>query len=175
MSIEIHCDHCGKLIRAPESAAGRRGKCPYCDQSVYIPTPSSQLEEIPLAPLDESDEQRMDDLRRESAEYAAMISKAQAGKYDVGDAAPAGGEGIRPPTVEETLDLQSEVEEFVLAMAASRLDAAEGVVTRLKRVRKRASDYVQGLMLDEMPQPIGKVPMPLMKGLLKKLSERLRE
>ena len=41
MSIEIHCDHCGKLIKAPDDAGGQRGKCPYCHQSVYVPAPNA--------------------------------------------------------------------------------------------------------------------------------------
>lgn len=49
MSIEFHCDHCARLIRAPEKAAGRRGVCPFCKQSVYVPTPPEEIEEIPLA------------------------------------------------------------------------------------------------------------------------------
>lgn len=172
MSIEIHCDHCGKLIRAPETAAGKRGKCPYCDQSVYIPTPPDQGGEIGLAPLDEDDERRIEELRRESAEYAATISKAQPGKYDVGD---AGGGAARGAGEDEDVDIGSEVERFVLAMADSKLDTANGAVVRLKKARKRAADHVQGLLLDQMPPKIGRVPLPLMKGFLKTLADRLKE
>ena len=52
MNIELHCQGCGKLIRAPRDAAGRRAQCPACGRELYIPTPAAKLEELPLAPED---------------------------------------------------------------------------------------------------------------------------
>ena len=37
--IKFSCEHCGKdNITAPDTAAGKRGKCPACKQVVSIPT-----------------------------------------------------------------------------------------------------------------------------------------
>ncbi|MFH1369898.1 MAG: hypothetical protein ABII09_01220 [Planctomycetota bacterium] len=38
MSIRIICEKCGKPVKAPDSAAGKRGKCPFCKNSVQIPS-----------------------------------------------------------------------------------------------------------------------------------------
>ncbi len=40
MPIEAQCDACGRLLRAPDSAAGRRAKCPACGEPVRIPKPA---------------------------------------------------------------------------------------------------------------------------------------
>lgn len=58
MSITFRCEHCDKQIEAPDSAGGKRGKCPYCHQSNYIPRPVSEDELVPLAPIDEDQERR---------------------------------------------------------------------------------------------------------------------
>ena len=176
MGIEIHCDHCGKLIRAPDGAGGKRGKCPYCEQSVYIPHNASEIEEIPLAPVDEEEQRRADKLRDESIAFAASVDKATGPAYDLGagtssgkTAAKGGGGGAA------TVDVAEEVKRFVLAMSESKLDETEAILTRLKKVKVRASDYVQGLLLDQMPPKIGNVPPPLAKGFLKALGDRLSE
>ncbi len=36
-SIRFPCEHCGKMVEAPHSAAGKRGKCPFCRESCDIP------------------------------------------------------------------------------------------------------------------------------------------
>lgn len=177
MGIEIHCDHCGKLIRAPEGAGGKRGKCPYCEQSVYIPTPPSDTEEIPLAPLDDEAERRAEALRDESIAYAASLEKAKGPSYDVGEAkAPKrGDEGGGRSGGGGDIDVAAEVKRFVLAMSESKLDETEAILGRLKKAKVRANDYVQGLLLDQMPPKIGTVPPPLAKGFLKTLGDRLSE
>ena len=53
MSITFRCEHCGKDVKAPDSAGGKRGKCPYCHQSNYVPAPVSDDEVLDLAPEDE--------------------------------------------------------------------------------------------------------------------------
>lgn len=55
MSITFRCEQCRKDVKAPDAAAGKRGKCPHCGHSSYIPMPSTENEEIPLAPIDEEE------------------------------------------------------------------------------------------------------------------------
>jgi len=40
MSIEARCPGCGKVIDAPDTAAGRRAQCPHCETVVDIPSRS---------------------------------------------------------------------------------------------------------------------------------------
>jgi len=177
MSIELHCPQCEKLIRAPDDAGGKHGKCPYCKHSVYIPLPSSGDDEIGLAPLDDDEERRAEELRRESISYAATLDKDPAAKGE-GGASGAGGAGARsrPEAAEtpgEVIDIPAAVERFVLAMRDSKLDEAERIAGRLRRTGTRARDHIEGLMLDQMPPKIKDIPAPLMQGFLKKLLEML--
>ncbi|WP_166820647.1 zinc ribbon domain-containing protein [Thalassoroseus pseudoceratinae] len=45
MPIEAQCGSCGRLLRAPDSAAGRRAKCPACGEAVRIPQPEEPYED----------------------------------------------------------------------------------------------------------------------------------
>jgi phage FluMu protein Com len=40
MAISIHCPQCGKKLNAPDSAAGKRARCPQCKTIVTLPVPS---------------------------------------------------------------------------------------------------------------------------------------
>jgi len=174
MSIDLHCPQCAKLIRAPDDAGGRFGKCPYCERKVYIPTPPEQIEDIPLAPVDEEEERRAEELRREAMELAATVAhdKTTIAEGD-GPSKASGGAVRRPEVPGEVVDIGDEVERFVLAMRDSKLDQAERAVATLKRAGQRAKDHVEGLFLDEMPPQYEKVPPPLAKGFLKTLLGRL--
>ncbi len=80
MSIEFRCQSCGKSVRASDEAGGKRGKCPYCKVSVYIPAPTEESGEIGLAPVDESTQARQEQLRQESIRYAASVDGDQSPK-----------------------------------------------------------------------------------------------
>ncbi len=173
MSIELHCPQCQKLIRAPNEAGGKRGKCPYCKNSLYIPLPADEVEEVALAPLDTEDEHEAEQLRRESARFAAEFSssavpaaEADGGDTSVRDADAAAGRG-------GIIDAPAEVEAFIVAMRDSQLEEAEAAVSRLKRAGSEGRECVEGLMLGEMLPEFEHVPTPVVKGLLKKLLSQL--
>lgn len=174
MSIEFNCPSCEKSIRAPDTAGGKYGKCPFCEVKVYIPSPPSPDEgEIKIAPINEEEEQRERELIRESVRYAAAFDKDPDKLPPEG--AERGGAGSRrsEPPPGEVIEVADEVESFVVAMRDSKLQDAERVLARLKRAGSRAKDYVEGLMLDPTPPPIGNVPKPLLMGFLKSLLSRL--
>ncbi len=173
MSIDLHCPGCQKLIRAPEKAGGRHGKCPYCARKVYIPMPASEVELLEIAEPDEDEAQQEEQLRRESAAYAAGVSHAD-GQIAGTDDEEAGGDAQRRPEMPfEVVDFASEVETFLAAMRDSKLDQADAAVARLKRSAQRAKDYIENAMVDEMPPQIDGVPPPVIKGFLKTLLGRL--
>jgi len=177
MSIELHCPQCEKLIRAPDNAGGKHGKCPYCEAKVYIPMPPApEEEEIRIAPLDLEAERRDAELQREMIRYAASLDKEKDTPMGAAaDAAvPSGGLASRRMEVPgEVIDVPDKVEEFVVAMRASQLDVADRVAKELKRTGSKARDYVEGIMLDPAPPPLGNVPKPLLLGFLKQLVQRL--
>lgn len=47
MSIQFHCQSCGKLVATPDAAAGKKGKCPYCAAVMQIPLASTATDEEP--------------------------------------------------------------------------------------------------------------------------------
>lgn len=181
MSIELHCPHCGKLIRAPDDAGGKHGKCPSCKQSVYVPQPPVSDGVIPLAPIDEEDERRTEALREESIRYAAQADKDRAavepaGEDGQGNLQSSEGIDVGAPRSEpgEVVDLPSEVQRWIRAMHDSKLDETEQIASRLDKAGIRARDYVESLLLDQMPTQVQDVPAPLARGFLKTLLERLK-
>jgi len=165
MSIELHCPKCSKLIRAPDEAGGKRGRCPYCKEPVYVPMPAAETDEIPLAPIDTDEDRRVEALREEAARYAAALDReASPPPEDI-----ASGISIR----EETIDVPSEVEAYVIAMRDSRLEEAEASAERLKQVEEPARDHVERILADAAALVVDGVPDALVKGFLKTLLARL--
>ena len=175
MSIELHCPNCNKGIRAPDDAGGKRGLCPSCKQSVYIPSPAAEEDIIPMAAIDEADQLRGEELHQESIGFAAAVDRDRKAK----EGAVESQGGARDPfgvteAPGEVVDLAGDVEQFILAMRDSKLDDAERIAVDLDKAGVRACDYVQGLMLDQMPPKMEGVPQPLVQGFLKALLERLK-
>jgi len=171
VSIEFHCSHCGKLVRAPDNAGGRRGKCPYCKQSVYIPTPSEQLEELPLTPVDETEEQR---IQRLEAEARAVQEQILADKQSAPEAPPAAESALPADPLAVLGDPQEFVVEYVRALHASDLERAEEVLAQLRPHRDAVAKAIERLRVDPVPPPaLAGIPPNLLQGFLKKLAEEL--
>ncbi len=158
MPIELHCTQCNKLIRAPDNAGGRYGKCPHCQNKVYVPMPADQIEELSLAPIDEEDERRELEARRESARMAAVLDHATEG--------PDNGRGASESAA---TDFSAEVHKYILAMRDSKLEDAEAVVDRMRKAGSSAVSYVEKLAKRDTPLKIENVPPPLAKGFVNKL------
>ena len=165
MSIDLHCPQCQKLIRAPDNAGGRRGKCPYCGGSVYIPTPPEETEEIGLAPIDETEEERARKLRREAAQFTADVGIG----VDGGD---LGGEESDAPGV--SMDIDSEIEAFVIAMRDSQLDEADAVSDRLKKTTRESRQRIQQMLAEGSVPVVENVPPPVVQGFVKTLLGRVK-
>lgn len=192
MPIELHCDHCGKLVRAPDDAAGKRGVCPSCHQSVYIPTPSGQLEPLPIEPVDSDAERERQRLLRESQD---LVSRVLHDREATGDAArgrgsapgatartPAGtapGAPTRPPAGSAPapaaappppVDVRKLIIQYARAMADGELAVADRLAQHIRRDMKRAEDVMQEITLDELPPAeIANVPRPVLVGFFKTL------
>jgi len=166
MTINFRCEHCGKKVEAPEAAGGKRGKCPYCKQSNYIPLPTSDEDIIPLADDDDEVAQRV------KAEHDAM-------HQDFDLIKEMGGPDVSPP-LEHQENLQPEdlyhlVINYCLDISQSRLDQAETHVAKLKKVKRTGvtavDDFLNGKADDE---PIRHIPAKLREAFLKQLKEALR-
>ena len=164
MSIELHCPQCQKLIKAPDGAGGKRGKCPFCQAAMYIPEPSDELDVIPIKPIAKEDADREAELRRESSNFAASIDKVTGG---AASADPReGGLGAE-------VDVASDVDVYVHSMHKSDLDTMHSAVARLKRSGDTGRSFVEELLKNEATIDFGDVPAPLAKGFLRKLQVKL--
>lgn len=192
MAIEFKCQSCGRSVRAPDNTGGKRGKCPYCGVSVYIPAPAAPDEEIGVAPLDESQAERQERLRRESIAYAASVDHDDGPKYELterpsaagpsrGAGAPRGAGPARgaaaaratPPREAASINVAEEVARFVQAMHASQLDAADKIAARLKPYKTQTADAIHGMLVDQMGPRIEGIPPALIQGFLRSLLQRL--
>ena len=55
--MQITCSNCQSKIRVPDSAAGKKGKCPKCGTIIAIPAADAPTEELPAgSPFDFGDE-----------------------------------------------------------------------------------------------------------------------
>ena len=170
MSIDFHCDHCGKLIRAPHEAAGRRGKCPSCNQSVYIRTPSDELESLDLAPIDEAAEAAERQADHEAHRLAAELLRED----DAGPDVPARARLATPAEPLPPELLEDRVIGFLSAMATSELDKAAHIVDQIRPQRAAVIEIIEHLAQDSVP-PAGceSVPPPVLRGFLNMLREKL--
>ncbi|MCK4660151.1 MAG: hypothetical protein KAV82_11570 [Phycisphaerae bacterium] len=173
MGIEFHCPKCGKQIRAPGTAGGKWGKCPYCKQSVYIPTPSEEIEEIPLAPIDEDAQARERRLEAEARNLTTTLDREEPGKY-AGDESPSPGGSVPLPNEAER-DVPRLVHEFMSAMARADVGRADTIARQLKSYAGQAKEYVQRMVVDELPPAeLSNIPAAVYKGFLRELLKRLK-
>ena len=71
MTIVFHCEFCNRKIEAPDSAGGKKGKCPGCHKRIHVPS-MEEDEELKLAPIDEEDVHRQEELIKE---HPDMVKK----------------------------------------------------------------------------------------------------
>jgi len=168
MPITFRCEHCGKKVEAPDSAGGKRGRCPYCKQSNYIPAPVDEDEIIPLAPEEDDQTQRSaeaeaEDLRRQERELLAEMGGADATVVPLDQR-----DNLKPE------DLHHLVVNYCLDLADSRLERAETHVRQLKKVRRMAVEAVNDFLSGKVKEPVlEKVPPKLLEGFLRQLREAL--
>jgi DNA-directed RNA polymerase subunit RPC12/RpoP len=167
MSITFECGNCRKTVKAPDEAGGKRGKCPYCGHSVFIPNPAALEEDIiPLAPLDEAEEQRRKKVTEELLEYEKMFLS---------------GEDFSPPIpLEHRENLTSEdlhhlVVNYCLDMNNSNLERARMHVEKMKPFKQVAlaavDDFLGGKVHEAVLEPIGK---NVLAGFLRQLRRDLQ-
>ena len=76
MPIQFNCNHCGKKMEAQDSAAGKWAACPACHKKIFVPSPQTEDDdELTLAPIDETGEEKRKRLVQESYQIAQAILK----------------------------------------------------------------------------------------------------
>ncbi|MFW6153645.1 MAG: hypothetical protein ACOC95_00325 [Planctomycetota bacterium] len=170
MTIRFHCEHCGKTVEAPDTAGGRRGECPYCEGSNYIPTPGDE-EELDLAPLDEDAER----LRRREEEDLREAERDLLNETSHGTQPPP-RLSERDPGDAKPEDLHHVVVNYALDMAAGDLERAATHVRTLRRfgsvARQAVDDFLSGRTLEPT---LDKIPVKVLQGFLRNLLGDLRQ
>lgn len=167
--IEFHCHHCGELVRTADDNAGKRGKCPKCHQSVYIPTPPDKIEPLRLSPVDEHEEAERRRQTRESQELTRALHDAgadlTAGKESSPEHEPLSIDDPRLPS-----DLETLIIDYALYMAEGKLTEAQRLAEQIRRDMDRAEELVQRITMDELPPArLAHIPRPVLQGFMKQL------
>ena len=165
MSIKLHCTCCGKKIEAPDSAGGKWGKCPACHSKLYVPLPQVD-EELKLAPVDETEEQRKKQLLQETFRLTQDILQEKA----TPEAGPAPGPA--PETKEE--QLTNHVIRYLRQMASGELDAAQRTAELIVPHRRKVTAILDRLVKSRTPDPeLENIPQQVLSGLIRNLRTRI--
>jgi phage FluMu protein Com len=166
MTITIQCENCRKDVAAPDEAAGKRGKCPYCGHSNYIPAPVADDEILDLAPVDEEEERRLKEERHRLHEQAKAL-------LDADKEQPAVPLDQREAVSSQ--DVQHLVVNYCLDMYSSRLDRLRTHVTQLRKHQLAGLQAVEEFATDRIKEPALKsIPPRALKAFLAQLKEELK-
>lgn len=186
MPIEIHCTHCNHLIKAPDEAAGKMGKCPHCQGVNYIPRPVTEDDELDLAPIDDAEEQRRKKAALEDAAFQRRllhersIPGESSGKPSTrtGNPASTGTQRSFPagsgPSASNSAVTSKEVAllivRFVDAMSAGKLEQADEFAAQLAKHKNAALIALDEIARDDSnAYGLPVLPRPVLIGFLKQL------
>lgn len=166
MAIKLHCDSCGKKIEAPDSAAGKWGKCPACHNKVYVPLPETDDGELKLTPVDETEEQKRHQLMLETYRLTQDILEEKGASDAPGTVGPV-------PDVSEE-DLTNHIVDYLRQMANGELDDAQHTAESIVPHRRKAMTILEEFGKTYPPDPaLEDVPQQVLLGLIRKLRTRL--
>ncbi|NLH40405.1 MAG: hypothetical protein GX448_01085 [Planctomycetes bacterium] len=168
MTIKFQCSLCGKKIEAPDSTGGKWGKCPGCHNKVYVPQPVADEDELKLAPIDETEEQRQRQLMLETLQITRDILQEKN--------MPEGGSGPGPaPTTdineEKLTDL---ILRYLRQMANGDLDDAQRTAEQILPHRRKAVLILDRLVTSKETDPeLEDIPKQVLLGYIRNLRTRL--
>ena len=171
MPIEFHCEHCGTLVKAPDNAGGKHGKCPSCHQSVYIPSPSVEIEPLDLAPEDATEERERERLFKESWELERRVmEERELPASAIESPIPAAPEGGMPPSA---ADVEGLLIDYARAMAEGDLEQADRLAREIRKDIEAADEAIQRIVSDDIPpDDLAQIPRPVLVGFFKQLQSK---
>jgi len=170
MGITFHCEYCGKKIQAPDTAAGKRGKCPACHNQIFVPAAEMADDELKLAPIDETEEQRQKRLLAESFKLRQnILSETEM---------PDDEKGVKPSRPAASVDdkkVTAQIVTYLKLMVNGELDKAERTANGIKSFGDQASDILDQIAYGEKTvDELENIPQQVLFGMIKELQERLR-
>ena len=173
MAIEFHCEHCNHLIKAPDDAGGRTGKCPHCQNATYIPRRADEGE-LDLAPLDDEDEKRRKKEAMEAAAYQRSLLHERNVPGEKGAKAAPGKPGSPAPFVSPAKHVTGLIVAYVEAMSSGKLDKAEAVTDELRPQKATVVGILDEMARDDLGvYGLPALPKPVLMGFLKQLRQKL--
>ncbi len=170
MGITFHCEHCGKKIQAPDTAAGKKGKCPACHNQIFVPAAEMADDELKLAPIDETEEQRQKRLLAESFKLRQNILSETAVPDEEKGAKPA-----RPAAAADDKKVTAQIVTYLKLMVNGELDKAERIANTIKTFGDQASDILDQIAYGEKTvDELENIPQQVLFGMIKELQEKLR-
>ncbi len=162
MSIVFHCQHCNKKIEAAETAGGKWGKCPACHNKIYVPDLRKD-DDLKLAPIDESEEERKKRLMAETYRLQQDILKEREVPESAGPSS-----GPVPSIVSK--DLEKQIIKYLRQMADGDLEQARRTALTIAPHRKDAVGIIDRIALSEIPKPeLAKIPPQVLSGFIRSL------
>ena len=166
MAIKLHCNACGKKIEAPDSAGGKWGKCPACHTKIYVPLPPTDDEELKLAPIDETEEQKKKQLMQETFQLTQHILEEASASEAPGTVGPV------PEVNEKTLT--NHIIRYLRQMANGDLDTAQRTAELIVPHRRKAATILEQLAKSYPPDPeLEDIPPQVLSGLVRNLRTRI--
>jgi DNA-directed RNA polymerase subunit RPC12/RpoP len=166
MAIVFNCEHCGKEIRAADSAGGKWGKCPNCQHKLYVPSPETG-EELKLAPEDNTDLEREKQLMAETYRLTQEILKER--EIPDGPAIPAGA--VYDMSEQE---LRKNIILFIRQMEDGELDEAERTAALISPHKNKVTEILDRIALSEIPEPeLSDIAPQVLSGLIRTLRSKI--
>jgi hypothetical protein len=164
MSISFHCEQCKQKIKAPDDSGGKWGNCPHCNHSCYIPRPPSpDDEELKLAPIGESEEERYNRLMRETLNLTQNILQER----ELPDEAEV-------EKISEK-ELLKHIIVYLRYVSDGDLGMASKHIIKIKPHSKSAREILKRMAKAERPEPeLLDIPPKVLRGLIKKLYIKLK-
>ena len=166
MAIIFHCQFCGTEIKAADNTGGKWGKCPACQNKLYVPSPEAD-EDLKLAPIDTQFEEREKQLMAET--YKLTQDILQEREIPDGPREPSGA-------VYELSDseIRKNIILYLRQMAQGNLDEAEKTSALLIPFRSKVLEIIDRIALSEIPEPELKDISPsLLSGLIRDLRSKI--
>ncbi|MHC4744403.1 MAG: hypothetical protein ACYS8Z_21020 [Planctomycetota bacterium] len=166
MAIRFHCDHCGKEIKAADSAGGKWGKCPSCHNKLYVPNLNIE-DELTLAPVDESEEENKKRLMAET--YALTQDILQERELPEGATRMSGAMSAM-----DEKELTKNIILYLRQMADGFLEEAEITAATITPNAIQAGKILDTISVSGMPEPeLADIAPQVLAGLIRTLRGKL--
>lgn len=146
---------------------GKWAKCPACRNKIYVPNLKTDDEELKLAPIDESDEQRKKQLLAETFQLTQDILKER----EIPEA--VAGLNQQMPKINDK-ELTKNIIVYLRQMADGELDEAQKTANLIAPYSPTAIKILDKIAISDMPEPeLADIPPQVLSGLIRNLRTRI--